>query len=416
MLKVIFRILVGLFAAIQALTGAGAYAPARSVEAEAQPYPYVFVHGYAGWGFDDGLNDLTTYWGGFNGDFVKFLNEDTRCECYNASVGSFSSGWDRACELYAQLTGTRVDYGKAHSETYNHARYGKTYETPLFEGWSESKKINLIAHSFGGNTVRLLATLMAEGSDAEREATPAGELSPLFAGGNGGWIYSITTFASPHNGTTLTDVLGADGNSLLIDAVYGLIGVLGGCKDVTDIFDPDLAQWNLNGSFGLLNIKNMRVLLQTPDTGLYDLTLQGARELNKQIKCEPDIYYYSYAGDCTVQSKTGNYRVPANSAGGITARLMGRFTGKAIGGEIEVDETWLPNDGTVNTVSALHPETEPFRDYSPEAVTPGVWQVMPVMDYNHNAFSGGRGTGKAEAAELANFIINQINIINAPMA
>ena len=47
------------------------------------------------------------------------------------------SAWDRTCELYAQLTGTRVDYGKAHAEKYGHARYGRTYEKPLFPGWGE---------------------------------------------------------------------------------------------------------------------------------------------------------------------------------------------------------------------------------------------------------------------------------------
>jgi len=34
---------------------------------------------------------------------------------YAASVAPNGSAWDRACELYAQLSGTRVDYGKAHT-------------------------------------------------------------------------------------------------------------------------------------------------------------------------------------------------------------------------------------------------------------------------------------------------------------
>ena len=44
-----------------------------------------------------------------------------------ASVGPVSSNYDRACELYAQIKGTRVDYGQVHSQRYGHARYGKDY-------------------------------------------------------------------------------------------------------------------------------------------------------------------------------------------------------------------------------------------------------------------------------------------------
>ena len=42
------------------------------------------------------------------------------------SMGPFTSAWDRACEVYAQLVGGTVDYGKAHSEKYGHERYGRT--------------------------------------------------------------------------------------------------------------------------------------------------------------------------------------------------------------------------------------------------------------------------------------------------
>ena len=46
----------------------------------------------------------------------------------------FFGAWDRACELYARLTGTTVDYGIAHSAEKGHDRFGITYNEPLFEG------------------------------------------------------------------------------------------------------------------------------------------------------------------------------------------------------------------------------------------------------------------------------------------
>ena len=44
------------------------------------------------------------------GDLIAFLRKKG-FDCYAASVAPYGSAWDRACELYAQLSGTEVDYG-----------------------------------------------------------------------------------------------------------------------------------------------------------------------------------------------------------------------------------------------------------------------------------------------------------------
>ena len=48
-------------------------------------------------------------------------------DCRAASVGIISSAWDRACELYAELTGGTADYGIAHAQRFGHARFGTAY-------------------------------------------------------------------------------------------------------------------------------------------------------------------------------------------------------------------------------------------------------------------------------------------------
>ena len=58
---------------------------------------------------DEGLD-----WGMTGGDTIIYLNNQGY-ESYSASVDPAGSAWDRACELYAELYGTRVDYGEAHS-------------------------------------------------------------------------------------------------------------------------------------------------------------------------------------------------------------------------------------------------------------------------------------------------------------
>lgn len=112
------------------------------------------------------------YWGMTTGSLMKYLN-NKGYESYAAQVGPLSGAWDRACELYAQLTGTTVDYGIAHSAEKGHERFGITYNEPLFEGSSADKKINLIAHSFGGATIRMFLEILANGAPGEVAAARA---------------------------------------------------------------------------------------------------------------------------------------------------------------------------------------------------------------------------------------------------
>ena len=66
-------------------------------------YKTVFVHGYFGWGNYDSLSKILTYFGLMSGRINDYLN-DLGYDTYTASCGPYSSNWDRACEIYAQLT------------------------------------------------------------------------------------------------------------------------------------------------------------------------------------------------------------------------------------------------------------------------------------------------------------------------
>lgn len=138
----------------------------------------------------------------FAGELLGKL-ESKGFDCYAASVAPSSSAHDRACELYAQLTGTKTDYGKAHSEEHGHDRYGTDFTgKALLPAFDSEHKINLLGHAFGGATMRMFASLMAKGDEAEMAVTPADEISPLFTGGKADYIYSLTALSVPHNGTT----------------------------------------------------------------------------------------------------------------------------------------------------------------------------------------------------------------------
>ncbi len=336
-------------------------------------YNFVFVHGLSGWGSYDIANSFVRYWGMFSGDIFGTL-EKQGFHCYAASVDPTGSAWDRACELYAQLTGTRVDYGKAHSERCTHDRYGRDYsKKPLLPAWDSENKINLLGHSFGGATVRLLSRLLAEGSEEERAATDESELSDLFTGGKADWIYSITTLSAPHNGTTAYDI------------THGGEDVVGPTND-----NPTGVIRSFFSNMINLGTRPMPSGRAEEDQAKYDMFIDNAIALNGTIPTLPDVYYFSVTTIAT-DEKDG-VQVPDQSVMEEmfvgSSELIGKFTGETPNGVV-LDETWQPNDGLVNVISGRAPFGAPQKDYDENDVPTGVWNILPEVRGDHTAFMGG---------------------------
>lgn len=53
-------------------------------------YPYIFVHGFLGWGEDEGINQDLSYWGATACHLIPKLREQG-IECWDASVGRFQA-------------------------------------------------------------------------------------------------------------------------------------------------------------------------------------------------------------------------------------------------------------------------------------------------------------------------------------
>lgn len=384
-------------------------------------YPYVFVHGMGGWGSDEGINSILPYWGATTGALMPRLR-DNGYECYDASVGPISSCWDRACELYAQMTGGTVDYGEAHSQAHSHARYGRTYDAPLFEGWGTKdkkgilKKVNLVGHSFGGNTVRLLTELLANGDPAEREATPAKELSPLFAGGKANWVHSVTTLCTPHNGSTLRYI--ADDLKLtdLVKTICYVYAGIMGRSDLNGFVDFHLEQFGLTAIPGETIETTLTQALkliseQTGDSVVTDLSPDGAALLNERIGMERNIYYFSYSYLTTHESALSGYQVAnANTLLVLIpfANLIGRY---AVNTDTDypIDASWLPNDGLVSVVSAQKPYDDPGVDYDAAHIVQGSWNVMPTLPGDHGTVIGLNG----DREKTLQFYLDMMQMIEA---
>ena len=384
-------------------------AAADTQQSGAERYPTIYVHGLMGWGEHDQIYAVTPYWG-LTSDLMPYLT-GKGYESYAASVGPLSSAWDRACELYAQLTGTTVDYGAAHAAEYDHARYGVTYDKPLFEGWSADKKINLVGHSFGGATIRLFLDILADGSAEEQAAAKAAgtEVSPFFQGGKADWVYSLTTLAAPHNGTTFLECCG-DMTQFAAEASTAMAKLLG-ISDFKGVYDFQLEQFGFYRKDGETVLEALdRVLhsdfLSHNDNVFRDLTIDRALELNDDIEIQPNVYYFSYAGDKTRQSMITGERTSAVDMTPLFVPFANQMCGyydQTTAGGFRIDKSWAPNDGLVNTVSALYPTDSAGRcltqsgktgyvqqdGYSNVGYQPGVWNVMPVRHYDHGNFIAG---------------------------
>ncbi|MBR5409325.1 MAG: hypothetical protein IK104_01520 [Clostridia bacterium] len=383
------------------LTGAGAVrflkAPGKGLDIDHSSaktrYPFVFLHGFFGWGQNEPGHDTFAYWGLFSGNTVKRLNA-SGFTVVAPSVDPVGSAWDRACELYAQLTGTRVDYGKAHSERFGHPRYGKDYTgKPVLPQWDAAHKINIMAHSFGGPTAALLASLLAYGDEEEKIATTDGSLSGLFEGGKQDWIYSICGLAAAYNGTTLHV------NHQAVTAIETRFREK--CADALGAL-PAWTRFLPEAGMRKIADRGRKITsgrVARPDTGLYDMHPDHSVLMNAGIRMVPDIYYFSVPFDATRPAGDGSYRVQDRKIGDPFFRLfihvMGNTDTVTEGGMV-LDRRWQHNDGLVNTVSETAPFDKPSDTVNEapgvalaeKGFSKGVYHVFPTYRGAHMALQG----------------------------
>ena len=410
----------------QVLFGVTSIPPADRVRREGQ-LPSVFVGGLFGYGEQTPLWHTMPYPGIFGGN-LQHLMEAEGVEFYTTSTGPFSSAWDRAANLFAELTGTRVDYGKAHSQAHGHARFGRTYAQPLVADWSAERPIHLFGYSIGAQTIYLFAHLLAEGCPHERAVTPPEELSPLFAGGNEGLVHSITSLAGTLNGTTIETAFEAGQSTLLHTLLFQPFFLFGRFGRLNAIYDIQLDHFGLSGvggdtRFNPIWPSNVRRFLNSRDHAFYCLSPGGAAAVNRIATTRPDIYYFSYVLCITTYDEaTGHWVVNREELlnmpvlylfGNRMGRGEGRFYGQThayAGGYFTVDEQWRRNDGSTNVISAMHPFGAPNQPFDPANIRRGTWQVMPIMHgYNHGFFGG--FDFKFTGEDLRDFFLEHLAIL-----
>ena len=223
----------------------------------------------------------------------------------------------------------------------------------------------------------------------------------------------MTEIAAPHNGTTFIE-----SNGTIMDAATNLAETLAkgfGITEIKNLYDFQLEQFGIYKDPNETVLETLQRVFSTDfmshnDNAFLDLTIDRSLEINDGIGIEPNVYYFSYAGNQTVQDPvSGNYIPSARMwtlfyPGAIN---MGKYYDKYTAGGFYIDKSWRPNDGMVNTVSAFYPihsdGTCLTRDgrqgwtnydgYSNIHFRPGIWYVMPVQSFDHIQFVGGMLNG-----------------------
>ncbi|PHT99229.1 hypothetical protein BC332_31836 [Capsicum chinense] len=339
--------------------------------------PIVLVHGI--FGFGKGRLGGLSYFAGAEKKDDRVLVPD---------LGSLTSVYDRARELFYYLKGGRVDYGEEHSKACGHSQFGRVYKQGNYPEWDEDHPIHLVGHSAGAQVVRVLQQMLADKAFEGYENTSEN------------WVLSITSLSGALNGTTRTYFDGMqpeDGKSLMPVSLLQLcrVGVIvyewldiRWLKDYYSFgFDHFSMTWRKVGVGGLIDyLLGNTGPFASGDWILPDVTIQGSIELNSLLRTFPRTYYFSYATKHTTKVigrvvpsgilrihplifirvlQMSQYRHPRD--------VSPPYKGYS-------DEDWWDNDGALNTISMTHPRLpveHPSRlvikDSDCQPLQPGIW-------------------------------------------
>lgn len=295
------------------------------------------------------------------------------------------------------IKGGCVHYGKKHAMYYGHNVTGRCYDG-IYKEWGtivngKVKKIHLIGHSMGGQTIRMLAQLLANGThNAPIEEDPYSH--ELFAGGKQDWIHSITTISTPNQGTPIADKVDQLGDKLkqIGTAVFALIGI-----DPDKVsYDGKLDHWGIsprkkNESLSDYIDRLIKSSLFQSKNALQDLagwglSMNGAKDENSWVTTLPNIYYYSVSTQDTY--RIGDVELPRPHSMLLILQPSSYYLGSKKILQLGYSRDWQPNDGLVPTISMSFDGRSKVVNGITTSI-PGQWHhVAAFTKMDHGAIIG----------------------------
>ena len=120
------------------------------------------------------------------------------------------------------------------------------------------------------------------------------------------------------------------------------------------------------------------------------MSYEGAGKLNERIEISDNVYYFSYAFNAVGKEPGSKKYKPLYISFPFlkaTSTLL-LYDDRRFNSQTEDRFERFANDGLVNIWSAKYPSDEPHREYDPENIVPGIWNVMPVQQGDHGAAIG----------------------------
>lgn len=379
--------------------------------------PIILVHGFGGWGPDE-LNGYK-YWGGLLD--IQAMLQHFGYTVYVAHVGAYSSNWDRAIELFYQIKGGQVDYGTEHCRLYGHIQKPerKVYASPLYPQWDAQHPVHLVGHSMGGQTIRMLAALLAGKTKQFQNVLCRPDGTPFTPGE--GWITSMTTIATPHNGSSLFDL---DDNPAGIAKIILTVAHVDMSGLVPESFYGfDLEQWDLHQKEGEATEAYLQRIFETlgntPDFSVRELSTCGAQRFNASVNFTTEdetAYRFSFATEETFGQPYPDAIVYVPDPGMNPVFIEESLiigSSPAFTDLLGIGPQWRENDGVVNTASMKAPLAGCADTYAEYAGTPqkGVWNFMGTYHWDHLDVLGHTQTSPLEVQRIGMFYLRLAELL-----
>ncbi|KAK9760250.1 hypothetical protein K7432_015949 [Basidiobolus ranarum] len=242
---------------------------------------------------------LLDYWSDIRGSLPEAIALEP------SSIGSLH---DRACQIFYQLKGGLVDYGKEHSRKFCHHQFGSSYPGHHRQ-WNENNPVVLVGKDYGVQTCSYLQHLLA--IDYFKYNT------------NAQWIKGIVSISGSHRGSTLNYLFGLVPGTRIIVHPLSILQLLLVFIHLICWLDwfwlNSLFPFQLNDRWDLSRKKGGSFwcalfgrsgFSSFEDSWIYDYSVEGANHTSSLYHLDSECLYINYAISTSLRSRiTGRHFV-----------------------------------------------------------------------------------------------------------